>query len=70
MSKLSTILRTDCEHENWQYELSQYKHTYTQVNKAMILGKIDPSGASVIMNEELKDLKRFIWYCIGEVAPF
>lgn len=60
------VIRTDVEYHTWQWELQHFKNN---MEHARILALADPQRAKVHAEESAKDLRRFVWYCIGEVYP-
>ena len=60
------FIRNDVNYDVWKYELTQYQAILHALNADKSL---DPYTKKMVANESLKDIKRFIWYCIGEVYP-
>jgi hypothetical protein len=54
------------DYDVWNYELTHYVTILYAVSQDNTL---DPYMKQKIAEEALKDVKRFIWYCIGETYP-
>lgn len=62
----TTIIRQDVNYDVWEYELKHYRSILFALDADKSL---DPQTKALVAEEALKDVKRFIWYCIGETYP-
>jgi hypothetical protein len=50
----------------WRYEIDGHK----KIIAALQLGVASPQDTRILYKESLHNLRRFIWYAIGEYYPF
>jgi hypothetical protein len=60
------IIRNDVNYDVWEYEIKHYRIVLDALANDQSL---DPHTKQKVAEEALKDVRRFVWYCIGEVYP-
>ena len=64
--KKSIVLNDGVEYVYWDYEVRKVRNALEFIRKH----SIPPSDAHELLEETIKEIKRFVWYAVGDVYPF